>query len=134
MAQRTPLTFTDEDCEALRRERYEHPHPRVQQRMEGMWLLSQGLTRTEAGRLAGVSRSTVERYVTAWRQGGLTALRASSWEGPVSDLTDHRDVLAEAFRQQPPHPVAEACGRIEAIAGVKRRPTQVRKFLKKAWV
>ena len=32
------LTFTDEQKHALRTERFEHPHPRVQLRMEVLWL------------------------------------------------------------------------------------------------
>ena len=33
------LTFSDEQREVLRRERFEHPHPRVQQRMEVLWFV-----------------------------------------------------------------------------------------------
>lgn len=133
MAQRVPLEFTEEDKETLRRLRYEHPHPRVQQRIEVLWLISQGLTHGEAGRLAGVSRATAERYVALWRQGGLATLRECLWEGPVSDLKNHRETLEESFRRQPPHTVAEACVRIRQETGLERRPTQVRKFLKKVW-
>jgi transposase len=134
MAKRTPLEFTEEDIHTLRRLRYEHPHPRVQQRIEVLWLISQGLSHGEAGRLAGVSRATAERYVTLWRQGGLSALQESHWEGPVSELQTHKETLEESFRRQPPHTVAEACVRIHRETGLERRPTQVRKFLKKAWV
>jgi transposase len=133
MAKRTPLHFTEEDKQALRRQRYEHPHPRVQQRMEVLWLVSQGLSHGEAGRLAGVSRATAERYVTLWRHGGLTALQECRWEQPVSAMENHREILEESFRRQPPHTVAEACVRIHQETSLERRPTQVRKFLKKVW-
>jgi transposase len=134
MAKRTPLEFTEDDKQTLSRLRYEHPHPRVQQRIEVLWLISQGLSHGEAGRLAGVSRATAERYVTLWRQGGLAALRECHWEGPVSELQNHKESLEESFRRQPPHTVAEACVRIHQETGLERRPTQVRKFLKRAWV
>jgi transposase len=133
MAKRRPLEFTVADKQALQRERYEHPQPRVQQRMEVLWLISQGLSHGEAGRLAGVSRATAERYVALWRQGGLDALRECHWEGPLSELENHRETLAESFRRQPPHTVAQACARIQEETGLERRPTQVRKFLKKVW-
>ena len=133
MAERTPLVFTQADLEALERERYEHPHPRVQQRLWVLWLIRQGLTQDQAGRCAGVSRATAKRYVATWRQGGLCALRDCHWDGPVSALVEHRDTLAESFRQQPPHTVAEACARIQQETGLVRRPTQVRAFLKKCW-
>jgi transposase len=133
MAKRTPLVFTQADLEALQQERFEHPHPRVQQRLWVLWLISQGLTQALSGRLAGVARATVKRYVATWRAGGLPALRECHWDGPVSELVEHQDTLAESFRQTPPHTVAEACARIQTETGLERRPTQVRAFLKKCW-
>ena len=65
-----------------------------------------------------------------WRPGGRAACH---WDGPVSELVEHRDMLAESFRQTPPHTVAEACARIQTETGLERRPTQVRAFLKKCW-
>ena len=47
------LTFSEEEQQALQRERFEHPHPRVQQRLEVLWLISQGMTYARAARLAG---------------------------------------------------------------------------------
>jgi hypothetical protein len=38
------FTFTPEDLATIRRDRYQHPHPRVQQKMEDLWLKSQGLS------------------------------------------------------------------------------------------
>ena len=32
------IDFTEEDIEALDYERYHHPHPRVQRKMEALWL------------------------------------------------------------------------------------------------
>ena len=133
MAQRIRLTFSEEDRQALSKERYEHPDPLVQQRMEVLWLISQGLKYKEAARLAGVSKATMERYVALYRQGGLPALRETKWRKPTSDLQAHRQSLEESFRQNPPHTVAEACARIQEETGLERRPTQVRKFLKKVW-
>ena len=37
------LTFSDADKQALDEQRYHHPHPRVQRKMEALWLKSQGL-------------------------------------------------------------------------------------------
>jgi len=127
----TRLTFTEEQQQALHQERFEHPHPRVQQRMEVLWLISQGLVYAEAARLAGVSQATVDRYVTLYRQGGLPALREWKWGTATSELLDHRVSLEESFRRNPPHTVAEACQRIKDETGLERGPTQVRAFLKK---
>jgi transposase len=125
------LTFTEEEQRALHQERFDHPHPRVQQRMEVLWLISQGMVYPEAARLAGVSDATVDRYVAVYRQGGLEALRQLNWGKGTSELLNHRDSLEESFRRNPPHTVAEACQRIKDETGIERGPTQVRAFLKK---
>jgi transposase len=127
----TRLTFTEEEQQALHQERFEHPHPRVQQRMEVLWLISQGIEYSPAARLAGVSEATVDRYVALYRQGGLAALRELKWGSGASELLDHRDTLEESFRNNPPHTVAEARQRIKDETGIERGPTQVRAFLKK---
>lgn len=125
------LAFSADDQQALHKERFEHPHPRVQQRMEVLWLISQGLVYAEAARLAGVSEATVDRYVAAYRRGGLEALRELPWGNSTSALLEHRDSLEESFRRNPPHTVAEARQRIKEETGIERGPTQVRAFLKK---
>lgn len=132
MAQRIRLAFSEEDQQTLSKQRYEHPHPCVQRRMEVLWLISQGEKHKEAARLAGVSKATAERYVALYRQGGLPALRESNWHTPTSALQDHRESLEESFRRNPPHTVAEACARIKEETGLERRPTQVRRFLRKS--
>ena len=127
----TRLSFTEEAQQALHKERFEHPHPRVQQRMEVLWLISQGIGYAQAARLAGVSEATVDRYVALYRQGGLQAVRELKWGSGASELLDHRDSLEESFRRTPPHTVAEARQRIKDETGLERGPTQVRAFLKK---
>ena len=127
----TRLHFTEEEQQALHQERFEHPHPRVQQRMEVLWLISQGIVYAQAARLAGVSEATVDRYVARYRQGGLEALRELHWGTATSELLDQRASLEESFRRNPPHTVAEACQRITDETGIARGPTPVRALLKK---
>lgn len=131
MATRSALVFSDDDRHALAAERYQHPDPRVQRRMEVLWLLSQGETQVRAGQLAGVSTATVERYAALFRRRGVPGLREFHWVKPTSVLETHRPALEAEFRARPPHTVAEAIQRIEAITGVRRKETQVRVFLKK---
>lgn len=131
MSSRSPLTFSSDDLRVLSDERYTHPDPRVQRRMEVLWLLSQGETRTRAGQLGGVSKATVERYIAIYRSQGVAGLRAFHWVKPVSVLEGHRGSLEESFRKEPPHTVAEACERIKALTGVERGESQVRAFLKR---
>ena len=60
------LTFSDEIQKTLQKERFEHPHPRVQQRMEVLWLIGQGLVYPDVERRAGVSDATVSSYHTSF--------------------------------------------------------------------
>ena len=107
-----------------------HPNTHVRQRMLVLWLLHCEVTREKAARIAGVGRATVQRWVAAYRNGGLDALRRWEVHGPESELAAYRDQIVEMFTQQPARTTAEAAERIYQKTGVRRGPTQVRKFLK----
>jgi transposase len=124
------IELTQEQQQVVHAERDSHPHEHVRRKMLVLWLLHCGLTREKAAEVAGLGRATVQRYVAAFRAGGLDGLRAWGVTGPVSDLAAHRDLLREEFTRQPARSIAEACERIEQRTGVRRRPSQVRKFLK----
>ncbi len=127
-----PLSFVvrGEDVEQIGKLRYEHPHPRVQQRCWVLWFVSHNLTLSQACELAGVSRITGWRYGEVYQEKGLDALLAMNWEGPESGLAPYRETLEASFREQPPHTVNEAIERIERLTGVRRGPTQVHQFLR----
>ena len=56
MAKRLRLLFSPEDLKDLAQQRFEHPDPRVQQRLEVLWLFSQKVMHHQAAKLAGVFR------------------------------------------------------------------------------
>jgi transposase len=122
--------FSEEQRRVLAHERYYHPDPRVQQRMEIVWLKSHGETHERIAELAGVGRRTVQRVLDLFASGGVDALRKFGGKGSTSGLAPHRESLEAEFRERPPRTVAEACTRIEQLTGVLRRPTQVRLFLR----
>jgi transposase len=95
-----------------------------------LWLLHHGITREKAAAIAGLGRATVQRYVAAFRDGGLDRLRAFGHSGPVSDLAAHAQAIKQEFTDKPVRSTVEACERIERLTGIRRQPTQVRKFLK----
>lgn len=122
--------FTDEECKAITRERFFHPNPRVQQRMEILWLKHHGETHERIAELADVSRRSVQRVLDLFAQGGLEAVRQFHEKGRVNELAPHLASLETEFRERPPKVVAEACDRIARLTGVRRGPTQVRHFLR----
>jgi transposase len=125
------LHFSPEDLEVIRQERYHHPHPRVQQKMEVLWLKSRGLTHEEIARLAGVSRRSVQRYLDDFADGGLDRVRRLPWRGAPAALAAHRASLEDHFLGHPVRSAREAQADIERLTGVRRGLTQVRVFLKK---
>jgi transposase len=125
------FTFTPEVLDAIRHERYHHPHPRVQQKMEVLWLKSQGLTHESIARLADVSRRSVQRYLDEFAAGGLGRRRHLPGKGQANELAAHRTSLEDYFLQNPPRSAREAQAAIEQQTGVRRGLTRVRAFLKK---
>ena len=124
------FTFTTEDLHAIRHERYHHPHPRIQQKMEVLWLKSQGLTHEAIARLADVSRRSVQRYLDEFTDGGLARLRRLPWKGKANELAAHQTSLEDYFLEHPPRSTREAQAVIAQQTGVRRGLTQVRAFLK----
>ena len=73
---------------------------------------------------------TVQRVLRIYAAKGLDGIRSFGWKGQPSALTPHRGTIEEEFRKHPPHTAHDAARRIEALTGVRRKESQVRKFLK----
>ena len=58
----TQLTFTPEVIEALNYERFHHPVPLVQRRMEVLFLKSHGLPHAQIAELGNISETTLREY------------------------------------------------------------------------
>ncbi len=127
----TQIEFTPEIKEALNYERYHHPVPLVQRRMEVLWLKSQGLPHAQIAQLAGVSENTMRDYFRLYDEGGLEKLKEVHVYRPASALDAHYSSLEAYFRANPPASIKEAQSEIEALTGIKRSESQVREFLKK---
>ena len=122
--------FSSDVLASIERDRFKHPDPMVQRRMEVLWLKAHGETHVRIAELAGLGRATVQRVLDLYEAGGIESVRTFHWHVPTSALAPHQAQLEAAFRQRPPHTVAEACGRIEQLTGVRRGPTRVRDFLR----
>jgi transposase len=124
------IAFNEVEIEALRYGRFHHPDPRVQVRLEALYLRSQGMGNAEIQRLCGIPKASFHRYLTIYACGGIEALKQIEHYRPHSELAPHRSTLEAALTQDPPATVAEAAARITAVTGIERKPTQVRQFLR----
>ncbi len=124
------IIFTEEEKELLHYERFNHPHPRVQEKMEVVYLKSQGLQHKEIQRLSKISKTTLCNYLKEYKQGGIERLKEINFYKPESELNEYKITLEAYFREKPPRTTCEAQAKIEELTGIKRSPTQVRNFLK----
>lgn len=127
---RPTYSFSEAVVEAIAGERYRHPDPRVQERMEILWLRSKDEPHDRIAELANVSRSTVQRTLRLYATKGLEGIRSFGWKGRPSALTPHQTTIEASFREHPPHTAGEAARRIAELTGVQRKPSRVRKFMK----
>jgi len=103
----------------------------VRQRMWALWLLHCGETREKTAEILRVSRATVQRYVAAYRTGGLAGLASRGAAATTSEWTPFDEALQTEFRARPARSVAEAGERIKTLTGLERRPSQVRHHLRR---
>lgn len=125
------LEFTEAEQQILNCERYHHPHPRVQRKLEALWLKSQGVAHGGISRLTGISSTTLTSYLRAYQRGGLEAVKTIRWYRPKSELSVPQATLEGYFREHPPASVKQAMATIETLTGVRRSPNRVRLFLRR---
>ena len=124
------IALNGQEQQVVREESQSHACVAIRQRMLALWLLQCGLKREEAAQGAQMSRATLMRVVAAFRDHGLEGVRRWDRKGPTSELTACRQVILASLQEQPPRTVAQAADRIEQLTGLRRGPTQVRKFLR----
>lgn len=125
------IEFTPEIIDTLNHERYHHPVPLVQRRMEALWLKSHDLPHALIAKLVGVSENTLRDYFQLFIAGSTEQLQAVDFYRPESHLVQHTTSLEAYFRDNPPATIKEAQSEIETLTGIKRSETQVAEFLKK---
>jgi len=124
------IDFTDKDISQLRHERFYHPHPRIQQRMEALLLKSEGLPHKTICKIVGIGENTLRRYLKRYIEGGIDNLKKIPFYKPKSELHNYRDSIEDYFRNHPPASLKEAASRIEELTGIRRSISQVHSFLK----
>ena len=125
------LELKPDELERVEYDRFHHPSPQVQKRMEVLRLAHHGLPQAQIANLSGVSVPTVQRHLAAFRKGGVEAVAKRNYLGRANGLTPHAATLEAHFKKHPPATIAEAAAVIAEKTGVKRGPTRVAAFLKK---
>ena len=123
------IEFSEAEKRALDYERYHHPHPHVQRKMEALWLKSQKLPHKDICRFTGISKHTLCTYLQAYKEGGVQKLTEMNFSKPTSALSLHAKTIETSFREHPPVSINEARDKIRELTGITRSPTQVRQFL-----
>lgn len=68
------LEFTPQRLEELNYERYRHPLPMVQRRMEALWLKSHGLPHGQIAQLVNITENTLRDDFQLYVEGGVERL------------------------------------------------------------
>lgn len=123
------IRFSKEQTDALAYERYNHPHPRVQLKMEALMLKSHGLPHKDICRIAGISGNTLRSYIREYQKGGVEKLKEVSFYKPRSGTAEYRGSIEACFKEHPPASVKEAMAKIEEMTGIRRSENRVREFL-----
>ena len=125
------IEFTEKMITELNYERYHHPHPKVQHKMEVLYLRSQGLAHQDIRRLCQISKTTLTVYLKQYIEGGVERLKQLDYQGQPSQLNQHAETVEAYFKSTPPQTIAEAQAKIYEITGIQRSPNQVSAFLKR---
>ena len=125
------LDFTTEQIEALKYQKFHHPHPRVRKKMESLLLKSKGLPHSVIADLVGVSANTLLRYFRQFQKGGVMALAELNFYQPTSALEPFKSVIIAHFQVHPFVCINHARAEIETLTSVSLSPTQIREFLVK---
>ncbi len=125
------IEFTSEEIDNLHHERFHYPSPRVQLKMEALYLKSQGLPHGTIQSLCKISSVTLAEYLRQYITGSIERLKLNLHKGKSSELQPHQESLKEIFMGNPPRSTKEAAQVIKEHTGIERKLTQVREFMKR---
>jgi len=124
------VNIKEADKKFFAKEKYEHPHPRVNQRMDALHLKSKGLSNKEICFILDICNNTLLSYFKLYDIGGVEKLKEINFNRPKSEMEKHMNEIKQYFIENPPGSISEAAAKIKEITGIERHETQVRKFLK----
>ncbi len=125
------INIGKEQKDQLHYERYNHPHPHVQKKMEVLYLKStDNLSHELICEIARITPNTLRTYLKSYIEGGIDKLKEINFYQPESELKTHTTTIEEYLRNNPPSTIAEASCMIEELTGIKRGLTQTSIFIK----
>jgi len=125
------INISEQQKEILHFERFNHPHPNVQKKMEVLYLKSTNkLSHELICEIARVTPNTLRSYLKQFKEGGIEKLKEINFYQPKSELTEHIQTIEKYLKENPPATIAEASCMIEKLTGVKRGLTQTGIFIK----
>jgi len=124
------IQLTDEEVQEVLKERFRHPCPKVQKRMEVLHLRNLGKSYSEIIAIVGCSHVSVARWLGIYRNSGLEGLKVINYNRRPGALEIHRGTLESYFKKHPPTSIREATARIKKLTGVERSERVVREFLR----
>ncbi|MFA5924926.1 MAG: helix-turn-helix domain-containing protein [Methylococcaceae bacterium] len=125
------LEFTPDTLSILNDERYSHPVPLVQRRMEALWLKSHDLPHAQIAKLVGVCENTLRDYFELYQQGGVENLRTINYHRPESELCAYITSLEAYFKEHPPRPLRRHKTILKRSPVLSEAPLKWQRFLKK---
>ena len=124
------IKFSQSDINALHKGRFDHPDKQVRRKMEVLYLKSQRVSHGLICKLMRISENTLLAYLRDFIDNGVENLTGRNGYRPQSELEAYTDEIKTEFETNPPSTINEAIDRIEKLTGLKRKPTQVRHFLR----
>lgn len=123
------LTCPQEEIAVLKREKDDHPVPKVRRRCEIVYLKTPGFLHKEIEKIVGISPGTVTTTLKLDQQGGLEALQTLNYKGQPSDLHAYPETIKASLEQQPVATYKEARARIKDLTPLDRSLPQITHFL-----
>ena len=123
------FTITEEDKQAIDKERFRCSDHNVCRRLHALYLKSIGKSHQEISEFVGLSLNALTGIFKIYATNGLSAVRQLGYVHRKSPLDGHRELLRKHFEENPPASVKQARDDIEKLTGIKKSQTRIRIFM-----
>jgi transposase len=126
----TNMNLSEEEIQWLNYEIFQYPCPKIQKRLHTVYLkATQTMSNKKIGKLLDLHFNSVSKYIKLYKISGFEGLVATHYHPLKSQLDEHSQSILEDLVTNPFCSVSQAISRIKQLAGIERKPTQVRVFL-----